>query len=251
MAKRIVSLEPSITAMLYALDQADRIVAVSRYCHRLVDVADKPTLPSTWSITPEDVAVHRPDLVIASVPYAAESMLALLKASFNLLCLYPKRLADLYLHIGWLAGITAVPHRGQQLIGELEAEFEAIRQRTTGGPRPRIYCEMWPKPPMCSPAWVAEMVEIAGGRFVPLPTGREVTAAEMQVADPELIVVAWAGVAEPKLEQVARRPGWQEITAVREKRITAVSEIHLNAPGPNLLEGTRRLATAIAAVRRS
>ena len=41
---------------------------------------------------------------------------------------------------------------------------------------------MWPKPPMSSPIWVAELVEIAGGEFVPARLGRQVTAEEVRQA---------------------------------------------------------------------
>ena len=47
--KRIVSLEPSVTAILFALGQGKRLVAVSEWCERLADVGDRPRLPSTWS----------------------------------------------------------------------------------------------------------------------------------------------------------------------------------------------------------
>lgn len=47
MLERIVSLEPSITVTLIALGQRARLVAVTRYCHRLVDVTGLPQLETT------------------------------------------------------------------------------------------------------------------------------------------------------------------------------------------------------------
>jgi iron complex transport system substrate-binding protein len=243
--KRIVSLEPSVTAILFALGQGKRLVAVSEWCERLADVGDRPRLPSTWSARPEDILRLEPDLVIASVPYRAETIVELLRARLNLLCLYPERLQDVYAHIVWLGRLTDAADEAARVIARMQADFEAIRQQVAGLRRPCVYVEMWPKPPMSSPGWVAELVEIAGGEFVPKEPGRAVTDEEIIQADPEIIVVAWAGVAHPPLEQVSQRAGWDQVNAVREGRVVAVDEIWLNAPGPNLARGAQLLADAI------
>ncbi len=243
--KRIVSLEPSVTAILFALGQGERLVAVSEWCGRLADVGDRPRLPSTWSARPEDILPLDPDLVIASVPYRAETMVTLLQARLNLLCLYPERLKDVYAHIAWLGRLTDAADEAARTIARMQADFEVIRQRAAGLRRPRVYAEMWPKPPMSSPAWVAELVEMAGGQFVPERPGRAVTDEEIIEADPEIIVVAWAGVAHPPLEQVSRRAGWGQVNAVRAGRVVTVDEIWLNAPGPNLARGAQLLAGVI------
>lgn len=243
--KRIISLEPSVTATLFALGQENRLVAVSEWCDRLVDVGDRPRLPSTWSARPEAIITLAPDLVIASVPYRAETIAELLRAGLNLLCLYPKRLQDVFAHIAWLGRLTGASDEAEQVVAQLRADFAAIGQQVTGLRRPRVYVEMWPKPPMSSPGWVAELVEIAGGQFVPEGPGRAVTDEEVFEADPEIIVVAWAGVANPSLRQVIQRPGWDRISAVQAETVVAVDEIQLNAPGPNLARGGRLLAAVI------
>lgn len=243
--KRIVSLEPSVTATLFALGRQDRLVAVSEWCHRLVDVGDLPRLPSTWSAKPEDVVGLEPDLVIASVPYRAETIVEFLRAGLDVLCLSPQRLEDVYAHILWLGRLADAADEAKRVIAGMQAEFEAIRRRVAGLPRPRVYVEMWPKPPMSSPAWVAELVEIAGGAFVPQGPGRQVADQEMRRADPEIVVVAWAGVTDPPLARVLRRPGWEQISAIQEGRVVAVDEILLNAPGPNLARGVHLLAGVI------
>jgi iron complex transport system substrate-binding protein len=242
---RIVSLEPSVTATLFAVGRGERLVAVSEWCERLVDVGDLPRLPSTWSAKPEEIAALEPDLVVASVPYRAETIVELLRAGLNVLCLSPQRLADAYAHILWLGRLTDAADEAQRVVAEMQAQFEAIRRQVAGLPRPRVYVEMWPKPPMSGPGWVAELVEIAGGEFVPQRPGRQVTDEEMRRADPQVIVVAWTGVADPPLERVLERPGWESITAIREGRVVAVDEIALNAPGPNLARAARLLVEAI------
>ncbi|MBI4758071.1 MAG: hypothetical protein HY783_03580 [Chloroflexi bacterium] len=80
---------------------------------------------------------------------------------------------------------------------------------------------------------------------MPEQPGGAVADDEVIAANPKFIVVAWAGVAHPTLGRVARRPGWDQVSAVREACVVAVDEIWLNAPGPNLARGARLLAAVI------
>jgi len=247
---RIIALEPSIAATLIALGQQTKLVAVSEHCQHLPAVASLPRLPSTWSIRVDAITPLRPDLVIASAPFQAESVAALLQAQVDVLCLAPTCLADVYRHIALLGKLTDAALAAEDLIDKMQADLATLQQTVAGRPRPRVYVEMWPKPAMNSMTWVAELVEVAGGEFVPLPPGRTVMLEELQMADPQVIVVAWAGVPTPNLAQVYRRAGWQAIGAIRTGNVFAVDEMLLNAPGPNLVQGAWQLAAALHGISR-
>lgn len=246
MTPRLVSLEPSITSILYALGQMDKVVAVSHYCEQLVDVGQRPRLPSTWAIKPEDVIPLKPDLIIASAPFSTESVANLLKAQLDVLCLYPQRLADVFRQVQLLGSLTDAAATAATVIREMQTQLETIRHQVKGLHRPRVYVEMWPKPPMCSPLWVKELVELSGGIWcLAGDCGRKIATEEIRLADPEVILIAWAGIPEPDLAQVYRREGWEQITAVRRGRVLAAPEILLNAPGVNLIQGAQAIAAAL------
>ncbi len=241
MLTRIVSLEPSVTATLVALGQRGRLVGVSRYCHRLVDVAGLPELDTVWSVKAEEVAVLNPDLVIAATPYQAGRVDELLKARLNVLCLYPQSLADVYAHIHWLGRLCGVSGWAVSLVSQMQTELAELQRLAQGYPRRRVYVEEWPRPLINGAPWIAEIVELLGGEFIPGPAGRQVTEAEVIEADPEVIVLNWAGVEKIDPERVLGRAGWEKVSAVQNRRVVAVRSILLNAPGPNLVEGAQKL----------
>lgn len=245
MIARIVSLEPSITATLIALEQRHRIVAVTRYCHRLVDVTGLPQLETTWSVKADDVAALAPDLVIAATPYQAGKVDELLKAGLNVLCLYPQLLADIYAHISWLGRLCDVAELADTLITQMQTDLADLSQQSTDRPRQRVYIEEWPKPLMNAAPWIAEIATLLGGQVVPQPPGRQVAASEIIEADPELIILNWAGVDKIDPNKVLNRTGWENISAVRTGRVVAVNEILLNAPGPNLVKGAQQIWQAL------
>ncbi len=245
MMERIVSLEPSITATLVALGQRRRLVAVTRYCHRLVDVAGLPQLETTWSVKAEAVAALAPDLVIAATPYQAGRVDELLKARLNVLCLYPQTLADVYQHITWLGRLCEASGWAETLVGQMQAGLAELQDQARGKPRQRVYVEEWPKPLINAAPWIAEIVALLGSEVVPGPPGRQVDEQEVIDADPEVIILNWAGLEKIDPARVMGRPGWEGISAVRAGRVMAVDEILLNAPGPNLVDGARQIWKAL------
>ena len=71
-------------------------------------------------------------------------------------------------------------------------------------------------------------------------------------AAPDAVVMSWCGVKEDKYHAhvVARRPGWENVPAVRNHRIHPVTEAFLGRPGPRLVDGYRALASIVAAIDR-
>ena len=245
---RIVSLEPSVTATLFALNRQHLLAAVSEHDHRLLGeeaLGSLPRVPCTWSVKAKDVLPLNPDLVIASVPFREQSLSELLKAGLDVLALYPERLGSIYGNIRLLAALTDAREEGERVISEMERTFARLRETFSSKPHTRVYMEIWPRPLMNGPAWHVDLVNLVAGEFVPPGPGRQLKEQEILEADPEVIVVAWPGVENQPLEKVYARPGWENVTAIKKGRVVSIPEIWINVPGPNLARGAEMLAEAI------
>ncbi len=247
---RIVSLAPSATNILWELRAHSTLVAVTKWCKDVVPpeaIAGLPVLEDCWSLDAKRLRDFRPDLVIGSVPFRTEVVAGILAEGFRFLGKSPRSLDDIRGDIRTLAAITGKQEAGEKLIEKMNGKIEALsRQGAKAQSRPRVYCEVWPNPIRTCEHWVAEMVEAAGGEFVPLPAGRRVTPEEIIAADPEIIILAWAATGErAKPEAVRKRPGWDKIRAVRENRIHVIRDEWLNTPAPVLLRGLEALAAVL------
>jgi len=247
---RIVSLAPSATSILFALGAQKKLVGVTRWCKDVAPVNGLPTLGDCWRCDPDDVAALNPTLVIGSVPYREEVVRGLLRRGLTFLAMNPRTLSDVFSDIEHLGRLLGREKRAVQVAARMQARMARIAARVPNGrKRPRVYCESWPKPRLASPAWVEEMVKLAGGRFVPRaesPSKRAVTDQAVLRAKPDVIVLGWAACGlrvDPR--KVVSRPGWGKLPAVRNRQVYVVSDEVLNTPGPPLVEGLELLARII------
>ena len=245
---RVASLQPSATVTLERLGMLDRVVACTKYC---ADVAPQVResgahiIHDSWTAKAEEILKARPDLVIASVPYQLEAVAEILKAGMRFIGLAPHTLNDVYCDIATIAGVMNVADRGQEVIRGMQEEIRLARERTRGLPRRRVFAEEWGKPIIHSQAWIAELVEAAGGEFVGQP-GKHTDAATVAAADPDVILAAWCGAGDRvPLEKIMRDRGWAELKAVRSRRVFCVRDELFNTPGPTLIEGLRAILGAL------
>ena len=253
---RIVSLQPSATSILARVGRLDRVVACTKWCRDVCpELIERgvPVVADSWTAQAQQIMAAAPDLVIASVPYQLEAVAEILKAGVRFLGLAPRSLADVYVDIAMIAGVVDAKNEGERLILEMQREIERVRATASAGGspastqsrRPRVFCEEWGKPLIASQPWVKELVEAAGGEFIG-EAGKTTMADAVRAAAPDVVIAAWCGAGDRvPLEKIVRERGWQDLPAVRARRVYCIRDEFLNTPGPTLIHGLHALAAAI------
>jgi iron complex transport system substrate-binding protein len=245
--RRVVSLQPSATVTLADLGLLDRLVACTKYCADVLPQvrSGRTIVADSWTAQSAEILAAKPDLVIASVPYQAEAVAEILKAGVRFLGLAPRTLADIYADIATIANTMGAPERAAPIVERMQQEIEQVREKVRELPRPRVYCEEWGKPLIHSQAWVAELVEAAGGRF----PGAPATVTEPSVVaalDPDVIICAWCGAGDRvPLGKIVQDRDWGALQAVRKGNIYCIADELLNTPASTLIGGLHALAAAI------
>lgn len=246
---KILSLQPSVSIILDRLGCLDSLVACTKYCLEAVPSLRKRDLPlvhDSWTTKTEELLPVDADLVIASVPYRQESLAAILKSAQPVLALAPHTLADIYKDIRLIANLTNATAKGEALVAEMQTDIRLVQEQTSRlSSRPVVYCEEWGKPLIHSQAWVAELVEAAGGQFLGIP-GKTTTPEEIAPANPDVIIAAWCGAGNRvPLEKIIEQRRWEDLAAVRIARVYCIADELLNTPAPTLIDGLHALACAI------
>lgn len=253
--ERIVSLAPSNTEILYALGAGNRLVGVSQYCDYPPEVESLPKVSRFVDADEGAILELNPDLVLTSSHLQKAIVDHLIERDVTVLALNPTDLDGVFRDILLLGRIVGAIERARSLVANLrERVVDVVAAAETLPCQPRVFLEEWGKPLMSAGWWLADFVELAGGApaLPAIATRRHgaeriVEPDAVRLADPEIIIVSWPGVRNDTPRKLAlRRPEWQEVAAVRHRRVYLVEDFLLHRPGPRLVDGLEAIARIIA-----
>lgn len=255
---RIVSLAPSNTEIVCALDACDRIVGVTDFDDYPADVADVPKIVVQTQVDLERLVAAEPDLVLAAGnEFTPSSVIEQIDGlGIPILVLYPESLAEVYADIELVAEALDRRADADRLVEDLRTRVAAVEAAVDGADAPRTLYEVFHSGGVTYTAgegsFLASLLELAGADPVTGDAEGVLEAEELVAADPELILLGTAsydstiGTPEAALEVLRARPGWSELTAVRDGNVIPyLEDIVTTRPGPRIVDGLEALARAI------
>ncbi len=252
--RRIVCLTEEPTETLYLLGEGQRIVGISAFTVRPPEARrDKPVVSAFIGGSVSKILALEPDLVIGFSDIQAELARKLIQANLQVLIFNQRSLQQILDVILDLGRIVDRKQEAEALVAGYVQRLEAVAaQSARRAVRPRVYFEEWDEPMITAIRWVSELIELAGGRNVfgerslgKLARERFVTAEEVLRADPEVVLASWCG---KPFERAAfeRRPGFEQLSAVRSGRVQEIPSELILQPGPACLtDGLDRLLLAL------
>ena len=253
--QRIVCLTEETTETLYLLGEEDRIVGISGFTVRPARARkEKPRVSAFTSAKIDRILALQPDLVLGFSDLQADIAAQLARAGLDVHLFNQRSVPEILRMIRTLGGMIGCETRTAELVMRLEDSIEAARRRAQALPRrPRVYFEEWDEPLISGIRWVSEVIGIAGGDdcFPELSLqalGRQriiADAAEVPRRAPDIILGSWCGK-KFRPEEVAVRPGWSAIPAVRSGFVREIKSPIILQPGPAALtDGLRAVQQVI------
>jgi ABC-type Fe3+-hydroxamate transport system substrate-binding protein len=245
--RRIVSLIPSITELLFALGLEDRIAGVTVFCTEPRDrVGRVPKVGREKDPDPARIRALAPDLVVANMEENRRDVVEALRAQgIPVWVTFPRTVAE---GIALVRELGALTDAGEAA-GSLASALDAARARTLAAaaarPRVRVFCPIWRGPYMTvnGDTYVDDMLRTCGGDNVFAASAArypEVTLEEVRQAAPDVILLP----DEPyRFRAVHRRDfdGLPDVPAVRAGRVRLVDGKLLSWYGPRIVEALERL----------
>ena len=197
-AMRIVSLLPSATEIVFALDLGDSLVGVSHMCDypaaaRGLPVVSRSIRSKTHLSSAEIDAIIQqaraagnplyvidgdllrrlqPDLILTQelcevcavgAGSVFETAAKVLDYTPEILSIRPASLDDIFKNIGLIGEAAGVPARAEALLGQLRSRTDYVSQRAADGLAHKVFCIDWLEPLRNTGQWTPELVELAGG----------------------------------------------------------------------------------------
>jgi iron complex transport system substrate-binding protein len=243
--RHIVSLAPSTTEILFALDLGDRVVADTTACDYPPEAKKKPHIGG-FQTDIEAVQVQNPDLVVGDAVYNQTALTALEHAKVPILALSAKTLADVYNSIQQVGTATGQDMQAAKTVQTMQADIDAIRRATsTPGAKPKVLILHALKPSIYTTgpgSFIDELITVAGGQNIvttPAPAGNTISSEQVVTLQPDVIIAD-----RDLIPQIKQMPGWATgVPAVRNNRFFTSSDPSLLVrPGPRLALGAEELA---------
>lgn len=252
-AKRIVSLAPHVTEMLFAAGAGERVVGAVDYSDYPAAAKALPRVGGYTRIDLEAVATLRPDLVIGWHSGNRESDVDRLQAlGLPVYLSEPRNLEDVARgleQLGRLAGTTPTADAAASTFRTRRNQLAALH---AGRAPVRVFYQIWERPLITinDEHLIADVIRLCGGRNVfgaiahLTPTiGTEAVLA----ANPEAIVASGMDAARPEwLDQWAR---WPQLDAARRGNLFFIPPELIQRHTPRILDGAQRLCEQLDVAR--
>jgi len=249
--QRIVSLAPSNTEILYAIGAQDQLVGrdeLSDFPEAAKDVTD---IGSTFdALNTELIVSLKPDLVLAAEINTPEQVKQLEDLGLTVYYLKnPLTLEEMYGNLEIVAQLTGHKEEAAALIESLKARVAAVDEKIAPiSSRPNVFYELDatdPAKPYTAGkgTFITQLIDRAGGFNIAsdLEGYPQLSLEQVVAADPAFIILGDAryGVTP---ESIAQRPGWENLSAVKNGQVLPFNDDLVSRPGPRLVDALEELA---------
>jgi iron complex transport system substrate-binding protein len=245
--QRVVSLVPSLTEAVCALQACGRLVGTDRFSNWPAAVRTLPKLGGLEDTQIERLVALKPDLVLTAASSRANDRLEAL--GLRVVALEPKTLQDTERVLGQVGRALGEPAAGVALWQQLQQRIVAAAARVPAGLRgQKVYFEVASAPYAAGESsFVGELLTRLGvGNVVPAAMGPfpKLNPEFVVRAQPDIVMATARAVAE-----MPARPGWGSLRALQQGRVCGFASEPwdtLVRPGPRLAEGAELLADCLA-----
>ena len=253
-ARRIISLAPHITELLFAAGAGDAVVGTVSYSNYPPEATRLANVGSYASLNLEEIVALQPDLVVAWKSGNSSSQLERL-SGLGLPVFYsePRRLEDIASNLQRLGRLAASEHTADAAAVHFNTHYRRLKARYSQARPVRVFYEIWHQPLMTVSGkhLISQVIKLCGGRniFSDLTAlAPTVNPEAVLAANPEVIIAS--GMAAQRPEWLDRWRNWPQIAAVKHRQLYFIPPDLIQRQTPRVLEGAERLCEQLEQARR-
>lgn len=246
--KRIISLAPNITEILFSLGLDGEIVGVSTHCNFPEKAKSKVQVGSYISLDFEKILSLKPDIVVATGAGNTRDMVERLeKLGFPIYVIFPKNFDGILRSIDHLGKVVDREKEAGAIIQEMKRRRQRVIDLTRGLPRPKVFLQIGEAPIVTvgKGSFADDLIDLAGGENIAREE-REMyprwSMEEILKRSPEVILISSMnpkGDYQRLLQEWAR---WRVIPAVKNGHISLIDSDLIDRPSPRIINGLEEIA---------
>jgi iron complex transport system substrate-binding protein len=252
-ARRIISLAPHITELLFAAGAGGQIVGV-------VDHSDYPPAAQNIlrigaynSVSHEALIALTPDLIVAWHSGNGSEQIRRLRAlGLNVYANEPRKLPDIARSLVDFARLSGHLETGSQAAEQFLSTYRELHRRNQDRSIVRVFYQVWNQPliTMNGKHVISDVIRLCGGENVfedAIPLAPRISVESVLRLDPDVIVAS--GMAQARPEWLDMWTAWPSIKAVRNNHLYYIPPDLLQRHTPRLLDGAKTLCKQLDKVR--
>ncbi len=254
--EKIISLIPSNTEIVYALDSGDSIVGVTDFDNYPEEAMSKEKVGG-MEFNIEKMISLKPDLVLApgsTADTAKEGLQQLKDAGIAVVVVNDAQsFEEVYQSIEMIGKVIGESDKAAELVDTMKNSFAELKKKAEAikpEEQKTVFVEVSPEPEIYTAGnhtFINEMLELIGAKNAAgdMEGWPKVDPETMVERNPDVIVTTYGYYTEKAAEQVLARQGWSNVKAVMDQQVFDVHSDLVTRSGPRLAEGAEELAKAI------
>lgn len=241
--KKIISVAPNITEIIYKLGAEDKLAGRTDYCDYPEEVKSVESIGTLRKPDIEKIIGLEPDLVIASTHFDEENAAKLEDAGIKVIGLYEENdVNGVYTMIETLGKALNKQQEAAKTVEEMKASIDKVTAAVSGLEKPSVYYVVGygEGGDFSAPenTFIGQLIKLAGGKnIVPESDNWSFSLEALLEANPDIIVVRTG-----EKENFMSTEGYKELTAVKEGRVYEIDNNLLDRQGYRNAEGVLKLA---------
>jgi len=197
--KRIVSLSPSVTEILFELGLDHEIVGVTRECNFPPAAKEKAKVSKYTSINMELLVSIKPDLIIVSAEgNLKEQFTKMERLGLTVYAVHTKSLDDIQRTIVNIGSVVGKDIEAKALAAKVKAKINAVRERLKGVKKKSVFCAVGFNPIVgVGPnTLIGDVIRVSGGENILAADGPDypmINIEELYVKDPDVLLISSMG----------------------------------------------------------
>ena len=252
--RRIVSLAPNLTEILFALGLDERIVGVTLFSDYPPAAAEKPKMGAFWQPNIEAVIAAKPDLVVTlEFPQQKDVARRLRRIGYNCLTVNIEKVSELFEAIYRIAEVTGGDAQAAELASKLRSGLDRLASLMDGNEKTKVLWVIDDDPLRVAgrDTFVNEIIELAGGenaigrtvhKYPPIGSEQVIACAPDVIIEPAMESETVSEQQEATLRYWSR---FKNVPAVANDRIYVIPPDTVCRLGPRLHQGVEMVARCL------
>lgn len=254
-ARRIISLAPHATELLFAAGAGSRVVAVAEFSDYPPAARALPRIGDSIRLDRERIVMLKPDLVVAwGSGNQAADLEALREFGIPLFVSEPRQPEDIPRQLESLGALTGNPEVAAKNAKVFRDRLAALRAEYAGRESVSVFFQVAGRPLMTinGEHLISALLELCGGRnlFGKLSSLAPSISREAVIAVAPEVILYSEYPGNEAMDLRLQWDSWQTIPAVKQRHIYGIPVDLIHRAGPRVLEGAERICAAVDRARR-